>query len=44
MKLFSKDLYRSIAIGFLIGTAGMGLSIMSEQVHAAAPVLASVLR
>jgi len=38
MKLFGKDLYRSMVIGFLIGSVGMGFSIISSQAQAAAPV------
>ncbi len=44
MKLFSKDLYRAMAIGFLIGTAGVGLSFVSAQAQAAAPMHASSAR
>ncbi|MDF8333055.1 hypothetical protein [Novosphingobium cyanobacteriorum] len=33
MKLFGKDFYRSLAIGFLIGTAAMGVSV-GAKLHA----------
>ena len=35
MNLFGKDFYRALMIGFLIGTAGVGLSVGSAQLHAA---------
>lgn len=44
MKLFSKDLYRAMAIGFLLGTVGMGVSILSSQAQAATPIHASASR
>ena len=34
MKLFDKDFYRALMVGFLIGTAGMALSVGAAQVHA----------
>ena len=34
MKPFGKDFYRALAIGFLIGCAGMALSVNSAVVHA----------
>lgn len=33
MKLFGKDFYRSLVIGFLIGTAAMGVSV-GARLHA----------
>lgn len=34
MRLFAKDFYRSLLLGFAIGTIGMGVSI-AAKVHAA---------
>lgn len=34
MRLFAKDFYRSLLLGFAIGTLGMGVSI-AAKVHAA---------
>ena len=34
MRLFAKDFYRSLLLGFAIGTVGMGMSI-AAKVHAA---------
>jgi hypothetical protein len=36
MTPFGKDFYRALAIGFLIGCAGMALSVNSAVVHAKA--------
>ncbi len=33
MRLFAKDFYRSLLLGFAIGTIGMGVSI-AAKVHA----------
>lgn len=40
MTLFSKDFFRSLAIGFIAGSIGMGAIILSPQANAmpAAPV------
>jgi hypothetical protein len=34
MKPFGKEFYRAMAIGFLIGCAGMALSVSGVAVHA----------
>lgn len=34
MNPFGKDFYRALAIGFLIGCAGMAFSVGSSAVHA----------
>jgi len=34
MSPFGKDFYRALAIGFLIGCAGMALSVSNMAVHA----------
>jgi hypothetical protein len=36
MKLFGKDLYRALALGFLVGCAGMALNANSMVGHAQA--------
>jgi len=37
MQPFGKDFYRALVVGFLIGCAGMALSVGSVATHAAAP-------
>ena len=34
MNLLGKDFYRALMIGFLIGTAAMGITVGSAQLHA----------
>jgi len=38
MKPFGKDFYRAMMIGFLIGCAGMAMSVGGAAVHARAAV------
>jgi len=38
MKPFGKEFYRAMAIGFLIGCAGMALSVSGVAVHARAAI------
>ncbi|MEO0032082.1 MAG: hypothetical protein RIS94_1840 [Pseudomonadota bacterium] len=40
MNLFGKDFYRALMVGFLIGTAAVGVSVGSAQLHAAPAVQA----
>ncbi len=43
MQPFGKDFYRALAIGFLVGCAGMALSVNGVAGHAsAAPVMAHI--
>ena len=37
MRLFAKDFYRSLLLGFAIGTLGMGVSIAAKAYAADAP-------
>lgn len=37
MKPFGKEFYRALAIGFLIGCAGMALTANGIEVHAKSP-------
>jgi len=38
MTPFGKEFYRALAIGFLIGCAGMAMSVTGAVLHAHAPV------
>jgi hypothetical protein len=42
MKPFGKEFYRALAIGFLIGCAGMALSVNSVAVHARAAITSTI--